>query len=625
MIGPPFETAFGKLGTRSAGPPASAFDEASSPPVSTFATPASSPEEDDDVEDPEQAAKHAAMAIDSETRATEKAKELMARRYGSHVSVAQGHDAAKWGASSRQCTRAPMSQRAWLAGGLSMIYRIEGTDGHARRGRRRRETEGRATLKPTLDRAQAPVVIARFFPEITEAESLAHFREIGEIAVELGKIAVVVDLSDAPLATLALKRSAAKGMRSLFESSGERIVAVAHVVRSHVTRVLLGALQVLAPPPFPSYTTSSLDDALRWSQRWMARARRPAESTSDGSDAAKPVLPDDAHVASGLVQTLVTAARSRRLDVDAVLAAAGLPANLLDDVDARVPYGSLMRVLDAFSEAADDPWFGLHVAEEHIDAASFGVVGFAARSSTTLGEAIERTARYARIMNENTEMSVTFDARGARIVDGPIPPFVWPRQYEDMAMASFVTLGRKWTGVPFRAASVGFRHAAPNDVSEYVRVFGCEPAFGCAESFVVVPAAALDRPLEHGDPQLARYFDRRLDDLAQRLARTPGPLADVHDTLADLLAKGPPTVSALAKALGASERTLQRRLASRGVTFSILLDGVRREVALAAVRTPAVTVQELAARCGFSDVKAFRRAFRRWTGESPRSYRMRDR
>lgn len=474
-------------------------------------------------------------------------------------------------------------------------------------------------MKPTLDRSHLPVVVATFFPEITREEAVLHFREIGELAAEHGKIAVVVDLTRTNAVTLALKRSAASSMQSLFRSSGAHIVAVAHVVHSHAARMLLGALQTLAPPPFPSCTTSSLEEALRWARRWLARSQGIKKEHGQRA------LPDEAHVASGLVSTLVKAAKARGLDVDTVLTKSGLPLDQVDDVDARLPYGSLMCVVETLSESASDPFFGLRVAEKYVDAGSFGAVGFAARSSSSLREAIERTARYARLINENTEITVHFEAAGARIVDGPIAPLVWPRQYAEMALASFVVLGRKWTGVPFDAVSVGFRHGAPSDRSEHVRIFGCEPSFDCTENYVVIPTSVLDHPLEHGDPQLGRYFDSRLNDLAQNLASAPGPLADLRDAVAHMLTDGAPTVSAVAKALGASERTLQRRLASRGLTFSAVLDGVRREVALRAAERSTISVQELAARSGFADLKAFRRAFRRWTGQSPRNYRNQDR
>ncbi len=290
-------------------------------------------------------------------------------------------------------------------------------------------------------------------------------------------------------------------------------------------------------------------------------------------------------------------------------------------MEGHVPYGTLMKLVELFAVRAGDRDFGLHAAEAFVDAASFGVVGFAARASSSLREAIERTARYAHLMNENTEIAVTFDETGATIVDGPIAPLEWPRHYAEMAIAAFIVLSRRWTGVDFRAREVGFRHAAPRDLREHRRLFGRTPVFGAERNHLVIPAAVLDLGLRHGDAQLGRYFDRRLDELAASYSSAPGPLGDVREAMLRTLPGGTPSLAAIARLLGVSERTLQRRLRERDVTFNRILDSVRREVAVAAIAQPRVSVQELSLVCGFADVKAFRRAFRRWTGRSPREYR----
>lgn len=469
-------------------------------------------------------------------------------------------------------------------------------------------------MKPTLDVSRAPLVVATFFETITAEEAGSHFREIGDLADRFGKVAVVVDLTEAPIAADVLRRNAALQMRALFRRCGDRLIAVAHVVRSSVARATLNSVQRLAPPPFPSLVTSSHTKALAWAENWLGRGGPKLLApprTKQG----------DARVASGLARTLVAAARSRGLAVDQDLASLALQASALDDVDGYIPYSTLMNLVELFAARAGDQDFGLHAAEAFFDAASFGVVGFAARASSSLREAIERTARYAHLMNENTEISVTFDANGATIVDGPIPPLAWSRHYAEMAIAAFVVLSRRWTGVDFRVGEVGFRHAAPHDMREHRRLFGRTPRFAVDRNYLVIPAAVLDLGLRHGDAKLGQYFDRRLDELAATYSSAPGPLSDVREAMLRTLPGGTPTLAAIARLLGVSERTLQRRLGERGVTFNRILDSVRREVAIAAIAQPRVSVQELSLVCGFADVKAFRRAFRRWTGRSPREYR----
>jgi AraC-like DNA-binding protein len=95
----------------------------------------------------------------------------------------------------------------------------------------------------------------------------------------------------------------------------------------------------------------------------------------------------------------------------------------------------------------------------------------------------------------------------------------------------------------------------------------------------------------------------------------------VEQHLEPLLASGPVRVEEVARALGYSRQTLYRRLKAEGTTFETVLDDLRRRVALRLVREEGVAVKEAAWRLGFSDAAAFSRAFKRWTGKSPRAMR----
>lgn len=96
---------------------------------------------------------------------------------------------------------------------------------------------------------------------------------------------------------------------------------------------------------------------------------------------------------------------------------------------------------------------------------------------------------------------------------------------------------------------------------------------------------------------------------------------EVERRVEPLLASGTIRIDAIARQMGCSRQTLYRRLKAEGVTFAQLLDGVRRRLALRFVRDEGLSVKESAYRLGFSDPAAFSRAFKRWTGSSPRAKR----
>jgi AraC-like DNA-binding protein len=120
----------------------------------------------------------------------------------------------------------------------------------------------------------------------------------------------------------------------------------------------------------------------------------------------------------------------------------------------------------------------------------------------------------------------------------------------------------------------------------------------------------IERLMQHyGDLQLAGLETQR--DELDRLRRS----------IAQLVVEGDNSVQHLAKNLGWSVRTLQRRLAARGLTYSDLLGEVRKTLALNLLENPSLGIAQIAYCLGYSEMSTFNHAFRRWVGQAPRDYR----
>jgi len=96
----------------------------------------------------------------------------------------------------------------------------------------------------------------------------------------------------------------------------------------------------------------------------------------------------------------------------------------------------------------------------------------------------------------------------------------------------------------------------------------------------------------------------------------------LRSTIRDLLPQGYPTLTAVAAAVGVSRRTLQRRIGDLNSSHSSLVDNVRLELARQLLDDRHAKIAQIADRTGFANPSGFSRAFRRWTGFSPRSYRV---
>ena len=130
-----------------------------------------------------------------------------------------------------------------------------------------------------------------------------------------------------------------------------------------------------------------------------------------------------------------------------------------------------------------------------------------------------------------------------------------------------------------------------------------------------------ERPLAGADRTLAKILEASAASQIVALPAAPSFLGDLRRAVADDISGGPPGIDVVARRLGMSDRTLQRRLQDLGASYREVLDEVRRDLALELMRDGELSISEVAARLGYSEASAFRRSFRRWTESSPRRFR----
>lgn len=166
-----------------------------------------------------------------------------------------------------------------------------------------------------------------------------------------------------------------------------------------------------------------------------------------------------------------------------------------------------------------------------------------------------------------------------------------------------------------------FAHPAPANVAPLVEFFGCRPLFDAGEHALHFDAALLDRPGVAADPGLLAVLDRHASALLERVPSVHRLADRVRREIADDLRRGEVGVAAIARHLRMSTRTLQPTLAAEGTSFTAILDRVRHDAALAALRTPELSIAEIGFLLGFAELSSFYRAFKRWTGATPAEFR----
>jgi AraC-like DNA-binding protein len=330
-------------------------------------------------------------------------------------------------------------------------------------------------------------------------------------------------------------------------------------------------------------------------------------------------------VLAALVRGNLEAAGAFGFDPQPLLRAAGLDEGALADPDGRVPVERYVTLWEAICREPRSLDFGLWLGHG-MRVTALGVVGYVMQHATDVRAALYCLERFNGLLGDGVGPKVQ-EAEGRLILSRTEPPRV--ARLEALCIAAplgTVTLIRDLTGIGASepvAVEARFQHPSlpPAALRELESALACPIEFNAADTRLVIGDRVLERPLLAQNPDLFTYLERHAQALQQKLERSPSVTNRVRELLVERLRDGEPDQPSIARALGLSERTLQRRLQDENATFAALVDEVRADLARVYLGDRKLAIFEIAFLLGYSEPSAFNRAFRRWTGRSPSDFR----
>jgi AraC-like DNA-binding protein len=249
-----------------------------------------------------------------------------------------------------------------------------------------------------------------------------------------------------------------------------------------------------------------------------------------------------------------------------------------------------------------------------------GALDFAMHSAGTLREAIEIAGRHSRLFSDALDPKLEINGSQAIIrLDNKLQ---WPRAASDFTLAAWHAMHVSVQLPESSGVEAWFAQSEPANTAEYERAFpGAKLKFDAPCYGFAFDADYVDTPLVSADSALHAAHCEHLEFLQARLWEPRSFALRVRELIACELRRGRPTSWDVARQLQISRRTLVRRLNSEGTSFKSQLDELRRQLALSLVARPQPSLMEITALLGFSQVQAFHRAFRRWTGQTPMQFR----
>lgn len=310
------------------------------------------------------------------------------------------------------------------------------------------------------------------------------------------------------------------------------------------------------------------------------------------------------------------------VDLRAWLALAGVSASVLEDPAATVSAAELQQLLREALWLSREPALGLLVGAR-LQAHAHGVLGLAALTSASVGEAIALMQRYLRLRMPLLSLSTVVSGEWLQLQLQPAEPLGdLERALLEATLMAIKNLLDALALGPGLVRQAAFRGAAPEYQALARSVIGCPVHYGQSWNGIAVPRAALDQRLQTADPAAfaaaAEICRRELD----KQASDERYSARVRRLLLQSSA-GFPTLAVCARLLHLTPRTLHRRLVDEGSSFQQVLDQLRHTLAVEQLRSGRIAIEAIAYGLGYTDLANFRRAFRRWEGVPPAVYRKR--
>lgn len=301
----------------------------------------------------------------------------------------------------------------------------------------------------------------------------------------------------------------------------------------------------------------------------------------------------------------------------------GLTPETAQDPTVMVPIGAYLELMEAVA-ASEWPDVQFHMkTSASMRCDEFGLFGLAFKTAPTIQQGLQRVCQYIRLHNQVSEF--TAEQQGGRYMwamKGPDPVRLGLALSHEAALATTLTLCREATGRDIYPQHVQFRHTRDGFIGPLVEHFGQTPEFGAESDAMFFCVDQLAEPSVVGDMAIWEYMTQQLDQAMKEVVTQEPPLeAQVISEVAKLLSGGVPQLSEVSAIMGVGERTLQRRLSERGKTFQALVDEARQKLAHQLVSGSPYSLVEIAFLTGFSEQSAFSRAFKRWSGQSPRAFR----
>jgi AraC-like DNA-binding protein len=323
-----------------------------------------------------------------------------------------------------------------------------------------------------------------------------------------------------------------------------------------------------------------------------------------------------------LAPVFIRLAREYNIAMEDIFKGAGLDPYKVAQPDSYITQDDVIALFSSMHRLSDDPVFGLHVGE-NLSYEELDIVGTLIATSQTGRDAIARFNEYKNLWLPFIDITIVEedDETGRILFETEELDTRRHVYFAEGMFAGVLTLAEWLMGRPLTVIEIKFRHAQPDYVEEYARVFDCPILFNQERDEIIIEKDLLDAKLAGHFPV---FHDNLIEMANSKLRQMPHHnvlVNKVEKFLDDNLGNAPASMEDAASKFNMSSRTLQRKLKKQDTSFAVLRDKVRQRKAIRFIQEGELEMDQIADKLGFAETSSFYHAFKRWLGCSPGEYR----
>jgi len=327
-------------------------------------------------------------------------------------------------------------------------------------------------------------------------------------------------------------------------------------------------------------------------------------------------------VTTSSVKAVFNAVLNHGTDVVELEKVTGITIAELDDQDHRIELTKYHKLWELAIKETGNPALGLELGKQ-VNPGNIGVVGHIVINSDTVGEGLKQYVRLFQAVNDSIRAELIHDS------NNDIATVNFHCENTDLYCASDMerTLAlilfriRAFVDPTIKLTQICFQHQQPAHIDAYQEIFNCPPLFGQSHCSVSFETKVLEQKPPERNPYVHTALVKQAENLVNKLFRR-ALSTKTKVIIGQQLKTGELDADAIANQLHMSRNTLYRKLKHEGYSLQELIEIVRKEKAIQLLEDNNCSLSEIAFMLGFSELSAFSRAFKRWTGKSPKTYQM---